>query len=88
MPIYLMFIEVLLSVQFCFALKTYLKGAPFYNASSSRRSPRSPFVDHQPARHPKSGGVSAQESDVIPAIRIYAASVLSGELPVSGEFLN
>jgi hypothetical protein len=34
MPIYLMFIRVLLSVEFCFALKTYLKGAPFYNASA------------------------------------------------------
>jgi hypothetical protein len=55
---------------------------------ASRRSPPSPFVDHQPARHPKSGGVSAQESDVIPATRGYPASVLSGELPVSGEFLN
>src|ERR1700692_4635199 len=32
MPIYLMFIRVLLSVEFCFTLKTYLKGAPFYNA--------------------------------------------------------
>ncbi len=32
MPIYLMFIGVLLSVEFCFTLKTYLKGAPFYNA--------------------------------------------------------
>src|ERR1700681_4692191 len=39
MPIYLMFIRVLLSVEFCFTLKTYLKGAPFYNASASRRSP-------------------------------------------------
>jgi len=31
---------VLLSVEFCFTLKTYLKGAPFYNASdhlSTRR---------------------------------------------------
>jgi hypothetical protein len=36
--IYLMFIRVLLSVEFCFTLKTYLKGAPFYNASASRRS--------------------------------------------------
>ncbi|MGC1788841.1 MAG: reverse transcriptase domain-containing protein, partial [Terriglobales bacterium] len=27
-----MFIGVLLSVEFCFTLKTYLKGAPFYNA--------------------------------------------------------
>src|SRR6266851_8225055 len=35
MPIYLMFIRVLLSVEFCFTLKTYLKGAPFYNASAS-----------------------------------------------------
>jgi hypothetical protein len=34
MPIYLMFIRVLLSVEFCFALKTYLKGVPFYNASA------------------------------------------------------
>jgi hypothetical protein len=34
MPIYLMFIRVLLSVEFCFTLKTYLKGAPFYNASA------------------------------------------------------
>jgi hypothetical protein len=33
-----MFIRVLLSVEFCFTLKTYLKGAPFYNASASRRS--------------------------------------------------
>ena len=32
MPIYLVFIQVLLSVEFCFTLKTYLKGAPFYNA--------------------------------------------------------
>src|SRR6267143_6464951 len=38
MPIYLMFIGVLLSVEFCFTLKTYLKGAPFYNASASRKS--------------------------------------------------
>src|SRR5713101_4450764 len=38
MPIYLMFIRVLLSVEFCFTLKTYLKGAPFYNVSASRRS--------------------------------------------------
>ena len=38
MPIYLMFIRVLLSVEFCFTLKTYLKGAPFYNASHSRKS--------------------------------------------------
>jgi len=37
MPIYLMFIRVLLSVEFCFALKTYLKGAPFYNASEPKR---------------------------------------------------
>src|ERR1035438_8751008 len=34
MPIYLMSIRVLLSVEFCFALKIYLKGAPFYNASA------------------------------------------------------
>src|SRR5437870_5468071 len=34
MPIYLMFIRVLPSVEFCFTLKTYLKGAPFYNASA------------------------------------------------------
>jgi len=34
MPIYLMFIRVLLSVEFCFTPKTYLKGAPFYNASA------------------------------------------------------
>jgi hypothetical protein len=27
-----MFIWVLLLVEFCFTLKTYLKGAPFYNA--------------------------------------------------------
>jgi hypothetical protein len=26
------------SVEFCFTLKTYLKGAPFYNASASPRS--------------------------------------------------
>src|SRR5260370_5522408 len=29
-----MSIRVLLSVEFCFTLKTYLKGAPFYNASA------------------------------------------------------
>ena len=29
-----MFIRVLLSVEFCFTLKTYLKRAPFYNASA------------------------------------------------------
>jgi hypothetical protein len=29
-----MFIGVLLSVEFCFALKIYLKRAPFYNASA------------------------------------------------------
>jgi hypothetical protein len=29
-----MFIRVLLSVEFCFTLKTYIKGAPFYNASA------------------------------------------------------
>ena len=43
-----MFIRVLLSVEFCFTPKTYLKGAPFYNALASRRSPSSPpspFVD-------------------------------------------
>jgi hypothetical protein len=42
MPIYLMFIRVLLSVEFCFTLKTYLKGAPFYNASAwgKRRAAR------------------------------------------------
>jgi hypothetical protein len=33
MPIYLMSIRVLLSVELCVKLKTYLKGAPFYNAS-------------------------------------------------------
>jgi len=38
MPIYLMFIRVLPSVEFCFTLKTYLKGAPFYNASASGKS--------------------------------------------------
>src|SRR5713101_7552235 len=32
MPIYLMFIRVLLLVEFWITLKTYLKGAPFYNA--------------------------------------------------------
>lgn len=32
--------------------------------------------------------VSAQEFDVIPATRVYAASVLSGELAVSGEFVK
>jgi hypothetical protein len=37
MPIYLMFIRVLLSVEFCFTLKTYIKGAPFYNASAHRK---------------------------------------------------
>src|SRR5229473_3344078 len=46
MPIYLMFIGVLLSVEFCFTLKTYLKGAPFYNASASRNS----FIDLREAR--------------------------------------
>src|SRR5258707_14010850 len=40
MPIYLMFIRVLLSVEFCFTLKTYLKGAPFYNASDGCSLPR------------------------------------------------
>jgi hypothetical protein len=34
-----MFIRVLPSVEFYFTLKTYLKGAPFYNASASGRSP-------------------------------------------------
>src|SRR5580704_15027680 len=35
MPIYfLVSIGVFLSVEFCFALKIYLKGAPFYNAST------------------------------------------------------
>jgi hypothetical protein len=34
-----MFTRVLLSAEFCFALKTYLKGAPFYNASASGRLP-------------------------------------------------
>src|ERR1700730_3242424 len=36
MPIYLMSIRVLLSVELCVTLKTYLKGAPFYNAWESR----------------------------------------------------
>src|ERR1019366_6562476 len=36
MPIYLMSIRVLLSVELCVTLKTYLKGAPFYNACESR----------------------------------------------------
>src|ERR1035437_7294240 len=36
MPIYLMSIRVLLSVVLCVTLKTYLKGAPFYNAWESR----------------------------------------------------
>src|ERR1035437_6656758 len=36
MPIYLMSIRVLLSVELCVTLKTYLKGAPFYNAWKSR----------------------------------------------------
>ncbi len=31
-----MFIRVLLSVEFCFTPKTYLKGAPFYNASAHK----------------------------------------------------
>src|ERR1022692_2337205 len=39
MPIYfLVSIGVFLSVEFCFALKIYLKGAPFYNASASGKS--------------------------------------------------
>src|SRR5215472_15463632 len=33
MPIYLMFIKGVLSVEFGFALRTYRKGAPFHNAS-------------------------------------------------------
>jgi hypothetical protein len=37
MPIYLMSIRVLLSVELCVTLKTYLKGAPFYNASCWRK---------------------------------------------------
>ena len=37
MPIYLMFLWVLPSVEFCFTLKTCLKGAPFYNASAWRK---------------------------------------------------
>jgi hypothetical protein len=32
-----MSIRVLLSVELCVTLKTYLKGAPFYNASCWRR---------------------------------------------------
>src|ERR1035441_9881878 len=36
-PIYLMSIRVLLSVELCVTLKTYLKGAPFYNASCCRK---------------------------------------------------
>src|ERR1039458_5462770 len=36
MPIYLMSIRVLLSVELCVTLKTYLKRAPFYNAWESR----------------------------------------------------
>src|ERR1035437_5533812 len=36
MPIYLMSIRVLLSVELCVTLKTYLKGAPFYNAWKAR----------------------------------------------------
>src|SRR3984957_16243188 len=39
MPIYfLVSIGVFLSVEFCFALKIYLKGAPFYNASVPLRT--------------------------------------------------
>src|SRR6267154_1273184 len=52
MPIYLMFIRVLLSVEFCFTLKTYLKGALFYNASASRRSP---LISSKPVSGPRHG---------------------------------
>jgi hypothetical protein len=34
-----MSIRVLLSVEFCFTLKTYIKGAPFYNASKPDEAP-------------------------------------------------
>ena len=36
MPMYLVFIRVFLSVEPWFRLKTYRKGAPFYNASAFR----------------------------------------------------
>src|SRR5580704_9326198 len=41
-----MFIRVLLSVEFCFTLKTYLKGAPFYNASACARLPLTIALAH------------------------------------------
>src|ERR1700730_8821774 len=47
MPIYLMFIRVLLSVAFCVTLKTYLKGAPFYNASACRKFAKRLRPDHR-----------------------------------------
>src|ERR1035437_370610 len=40
MPIYLMSIRVLLSVELCVTLKTYLKGAPFYNAWETNKPQR------------------------------------------------
>src|ERR1035437_10042423 len=55
MPIYLMFIRVLPSVEFYFTLKTYLKGAPFYNASVVAVLLQNPFslrgADAEPQFH-------------------------------------
>jgi hypothetical protein len=54
-PIYLMFIRVLLSVEFCFTLKTYLKGAPFYNASAEGKVGHAVGEDMEALQKPKGG---------------------------------
>jgi len=90
MPIYLMFIGVLLSVEFCVTLKPYLKGAPFYNASASRRSPsasrRSPSASR---RSPSASRRSPSASRRSPSAS--RRSPLISSKPVSGprnEALN
>src|ERR1039457_6352048 len=57
MPIYLMSIRVLLSVELCVTLKTYLKGAPFYKAWGTQGTPA---PDNVPA--PRVGAVTWTDS--------------------------
>jgi hypothetical protein len=50
-----MLIRVLLSVEFCFTLKTYLKGAPFYNASAEGKVGHAVGEDMEALQKPKGG---------------------------------
>ena len=75
-----MSIGVFLSVEFCFALKTYLKGAPFYNASGCARCVSS-RTEH-PSHRSLAARVSAEAATIL--LRCYAVALYKGTAKAVG----